>query len=55
MTRCQAGEEKAVPVSVGERLLISGTVDAPPTNLRNSNGADLGFRVMAAKIVRQKP
>jgi hypothetical protein len=39
---------------VGEILLVSGTVDAPPTNLRNATGADFGFRVMAAKIVRQK-
>jgi hypothetical protein len=55
MTRCQAGEDKAVPVTVGEQLLISGTIDAPPTNIKNPNGADFGFRVMAITVVRPKP
>jgi hypothetical protein len=55
MTRCQAGEEKAVPVTVGEHLLVSGTVDAPPTNIKSPNGTDFGFRVMAVRVMRQKP
>jgi hypothetical protein len=52
-TRCQVGEETAVSVVDGDRLIVEATVQAPPTNLRMADGQEFGLWVEATKIVRQ--
>jgi hypothetical protein len=49
---CQIGEEKAVTVAVGDGLLVHATIEAPPDNLRDTQGSDFGLKAVATKVVR---
>jgi hypothetical protein len=50
--RCQAGAEKAMTVTEGEEVIVDGSIDALPTNIRTFEGKDHGFRVLASRITR---
>lgn len=39
----------------GELVIVSATIEAPPTNIKTSSGKDLGIRAMATKVVRIAP
>ena len=48
--RCQAGQEQAQTVSEGMRIVVQGTMDALPTNIRTDDGKEAGYRVYADTI-----
>lgn len=47
---CQVGEEKAVILSVGDRVLVEAIIDSPPDNIKTSKGKEYGVTVQARKI-----
>jgi hypothetical protein len=52
--RCQAGQEQAPTVTEGMRIVVQGTMDALPTNIRTDDGKEAGYRVYADTIQPSK-
>ena len=52
--RCQAAQEQAQTVSEGMRIVVQGTMDALPTNIRTDDGKGAGYRVIADTILPSK-
>jgi hypothetical protein len=52
--RCQAGQEQADTVTEGTRIVVQGTMDALPTNIRTDDGKEAGYRVYADTILPLK-
>jgi hypothetical protein len=51
-TRCQVGDEKAMVLAVGDRLLMEAVIDAPADNMRTAKGEGFGVKAQARKITR---
>lgn len=49
---CQMGDEKAMVLAVGDRLLMEAVIDAPPDNMRTAKGEGFGVKAQARKITR---
>ena len=52
--RCEAGQEQAHTVTEGMRIVVQGTMDALPTNIRTDDGKEAGYRVYADTIQPSK-
>lgn len=52
--RCEAGQEQAHTVTEGMRIVVQGTMDALPTNIRTDDGKEAGYRVYADTILPSK-
>lgn len=48
--RCRSGNQQAVVIDNGMRLVIDGYLEAPPTVLRYSDGKDFGVKFMAQSV-----
>lgn len=51
-SRCQMGDEKAMVLAVGDRILMEAVIDAPADNMRTSKGEGFGVKAQARKITR---
>ena len=49
--RCLVGDEKATFVSEGSRVIVEGTMEAPPEVVRNPNAKDNEFAIYARSVV----
>jgi hypothetical protein len=54
LVRCQAGQEQAQTVTERMRIVVQGTMDALPTNIRTDDGKGAGHRVLADTILPAK-
>lgn len=51
---CQVGDEKATFVNEGSRVIVEGTMEAPPDVVRNPNGKDNEFAIYARSVMPAK-
>jgi hypothetical protein len=52
--RCQARQAQAQTVTEGMRIVVQGTMDALPANIRTEDGKEAGYRVLADTILPAK-
>ena len=51
-SRCQMGDETAMVLAVGDRVLMEAVIEAPADNMRTSKGEGFGVKAQARKITR---
>jgi len=49
--RCQVGEERATFVGEGTRVIVEGSMEAPSSVVRNSDGKENEFGIYARSVV----
>jgi hypothetical protein len=49
--RCQVGEERATFVVEGTRVIVEGSMEAPSSVIRNSDGKENEFGIYARSVV----
>jgi hypothetical protein len=54
MSKCQAGDERAVMLGEGDRVLIHATIEAPPDNFKDARGSLFDYKALATKVTRAK-
>ena len=52
--KCQAGEEKAAFVNEGARVVVEGSMEAPSSMIRNSDGTENELALQARSVVPSK-
>ena len=52
--RCQVGQEKATFVNEGSRVIVEGSLEAPPSVVRNPDGKDPDVVIYARSVVPAK-
>lgn len=53
--RCQAGDQRAVPVLEKMHVIVDGHMEAPPTVMRGADHNDFGFKILARTVTPAKP